>query len=78
MTTRHGLYITHNKPDFVVVKGWPRHLPTLQGPIPTSGTKSPVDPQITIKVIMVEDKYSDDIPTMEKREEAHNLYSGPD
>jgi hypothetical protein len=68
--------IPHNKPDFIIVKGWPRHYPPPPGPIP-AGQKSPVDNEITIKLIMAEVKYSDDMHTLEKHEEAKNLYSGP-
>ena len=68
--------LPHNKPDFVIVKGWPRHSPPPRGPI-RAGTKSPVDGEITIKLIMAEVKYSDDMHTVEKHEEAKALYTGP-
>ena len=69
--------LAHNKPDFVIVKGWPRNLPPPLEPIP-AGTKRLADPQITIKIIMIEVKYSDDMHTLERHEKAFNLYSGPD
>ena len=68
--------IPHNKPDFIIVKGWPRHHPPPQRPI-RAGEKSPVDNEITIKLIMAEVKYSDDMHTLEKHEEAKNRYTGP-
>ena len=71
----HG--IAHNKPDFVIVKGWPTHLPPPTAPIP-AGTKSPVDQNVTIKLILGELKYSDDMHTLEKHASAHAIYSGPD
>ena len=72
--TRNAL--PHNKPDFIIVKGWPRHYPPPREPIP-AGTKSPVDAEVTVKLIMAEVKYSDDMHTVEKHEEAKALYTGP-
>ena len=36
-----------------------------------------MDLEITIKLILAEVKYSDDMHTLEKHEEAKNVYTGP-
>ena len=66
----------HNKPDFVIVVGWPRHKAPPTAPI-LAGTKSSEDADISIRLVLVEVKYANDMLTLEKHEQAHQLYSGP-